>query len=133
MFVRKYKMSCPVASGMALALLLGSAAASAKEVTIVAEAIPEDAISQRVSFADLNLASDAGVIALTGRVRQAARKVCRPLDAFASHGQFAECRSYAWNGAKPQMDRAITRAKQLAATGTTSLAPVAIVIAAPSH
>jgi hypothetical protein len=40
------------------------------------------------------------------------------------------CRSFAWGGARPQMNLAIQRAQELAANGTTNIAPVAIMIAA---
>lgn len=132
MSILKTSTSFSLATGVALALLAGSAGASAREVTVIREAIPEDALTERVSYADLNLASAAGIGKLTTRVRGAVRSVCRPLDDRSTSAEHVGCKSFAWNGAKPQMDRAITRAKQIAATGTSSLAPVAIVISAPA-
>jgi UrcA family protein len=122
-----------VAAALALALTMGAGGpALAKDVTVVSSP-PEDTLSERVSYADLDLASAAGVKGLTSRVRAAVRHVCAPVDQRITYVQFNECRSFAWGGARPQMDRAIERATQLASTGTTSIAPVAILIAAPQR
>jgi hypothetical protein len=43
----------------------------------------------------------------------------------------ARCRGYAWRGAKPQIASAIERAQQIAATGSSTIAAVAITIALP--
>lgn len=125
--------SISLAAGMALALTFGAAdAATVKDVTVVATP-PEDALSERVSYADLNLASDMDVRRLNFRVGAAVNRVCLPLDQRSTYAQHNSCRSFARNGAKPQVERAIARARQLAATGTTAIAPVAILIAAPQR
>jgi UrcA family protein len=119
-----------LASGMALALIVGmGAAAMAKEVTVIKDR-PDDAevLTERVPYADLNLASAAGERTLIMRVRGAARRICAPQ--MDSH-PYINCRGFAWRGAKPQIDRAVARARELASSGTSSIPPVAIVIAIP--
>lgn len=132
MTIDKNSASISLSAGLAIALLAGAgSAAVAKEVTVIAP--PIDALTERVSYADLNLASASGARTLEKRVIGATRRVCAPLemrDTLLEHGY---CRSFARKGARPQMDRAILRARQLAANGTTSIAPVAIVIAAPQR
>jgi len=122
--------SISLAAGMALALTATSAAAADRDVTVVAPP-PEGSLSERVSYVDLDLASRSGIEILSTRVGGAVYRVCSPLDQRSTFAEHGACRSFAWNGARPQMDRAIARARQLASTGTTSIAPVAILIAAP--
>lgn len=124
--------SISLSAGLAIALLAGaSGVASAKDVKVIAP--PSDALTELVSYADLNLASAPGATRLTFRVRGAVRRVCEPLHDRRLLADHAACTSYAWNGARPQMDRAITRAHQIASNGTSSIAPVAIVISAPAR
>ena len=132
---RKLKRaSFSLATACGLALLTGTAASAAdKDVTVVGEAAPADILSERVSYADLDLASSAGIERLGLRVRGAVKSVCEPHDERHSFGDYGACRSYALDGAEPQMELAIARAGQLVATGTTTIAPVAIVIAAPAR
>jgi UrcA family protein len=117
----------------ALTAAAGAVPASAQApVQVIGQRVDDDLITQRVSHRDLNLASAFGQKALRFRVRSATRKVCAPLDDTGQRTQRQECRSVAWQGAKPQIARAIARAEQLAATGTTSLPEVAIAVRAPS-
>jgi len=125
-------MSLSLAAGMAVALFAATtaSAATADDVTVVANSSGETQLTKVVRYSDLNLASSSGVKSLTRRVNAAVRAVCAPLDERARLREHGACRSFAWNGARPQMDQAIARAQQLAATGTTSIAPTAIVISA---
>ena len=57
-------------------------------------AAPADAVSATVSYADLNLASPAGVASLQHRVEAAAKRICgtaNPMDVVASM-QVRDCR-----------------------------------------
>lgn len=122
-------LKASLASGITLALLVGVASAAlAKDVTVVRDRPGEEIPTQRVFFGDLNLASTAGERTLNGRVRGAVQQVC--VDHQDTH-PYINCESFAWSDAKPQISRAIARAREMAATGTTSIAPVAIVIATP--
>ena len=130
MTTHKMSASNSLVTGAALALLAAfSAPASAREVTVLAPP-PEDHLTERVSYADLDLATDPGIKTLTFRVRGAVKRVCAPLDQRVTFAEHSECRSYAWNGARPQMERAVARAQQIAMTGTSSIAPVAISVVA---
>lgn len=129
---RKMCASYSLATGAALALFVASAPADAKEVTVLGQ-IPADQLTERVSYADLDLATSYGVEKLTFRVRGAVNRVCAPLDQRATFSEHGECRSYAWSGARPQMQQAVARAQQIASTGTSAIAPVAILIAVPQH
>jgi UrcA family protein len=130
---RRISAALSIASAIGLALAGGAAeAGTQKEVTVVAPA-PPDVLSERVSYADLDLASQAGVASLNFRVSGAVKRVCAPHDERHSFGDYGACRSFASDGAEPQVALAIARARQLAATGTTAIAPVAIVIAAPAR
>lgn len=126
--------SCLKLSLTAAAALLAfaPAAAAGKDFTIVADRPGSDgSLSRRVGFKDLDLASAAGVKSLHARIGRAVRQVCAPFaesgDPHRQHG----CTSFAWNGARPQIARAVEHAQQLASGGTTSIAPMAIVIATP--
>ena len=120
-------------AGMVFALTLGlSPPASARDVTVIAGP-PEGALSEHVRYADLDLSSPVGVELLGIRVGGAVSRVCSPLDQRSTFSEHGACKSFAWNGARPQMDRAIVRARELASTGMTAIAPVAIVIAVPSR
>lgn len=119
-----------LASGITLALLVGIASAAlAKDVTVVRERPSEDIPTQRVFYGDLNLASAAGERTLGTRVRGAVRQVCSWQT--ETH-PYINCQSFAWKDAKVQMDRAVARARDIAANGTSNIAPVAIVIATPN-
>jgi UrcA family protein len=132
MTIRKMSASCSIATAAALALSAApSSPASAKEVTVLRQLPDEDQLTQRVSYADLDLASASDVQRLTFRVRGAVSRVCAPLDQRGTFAKHSDCTTYAWHGARPQMDRAIARAQQIASTGTSAIAPVAILIAAP--
>jgi len=125
--------SASISASIALVLTASSAgSAAARDVTVVAQP-PADVLSERVSYADLDLATRTGVQVFNARVGGAVYRVCAPLDQRSTFSEHANCRSFAWNGAKPQMDRAVARAEQIAAVGTSSIAPVAILIAAPQR
>lgn len=114
-----------LAAGSAVVIAAGPA--QAKDITVYAEPI-DDALTRRVSYADLDLASEQGQAKLNGRVSQAVSFVCSPFDARGADRSRASCKKVAWLGARPQITRATERARQLAATGTSSIAPVAIAI-----
>jgi UrcA family protein len=87
-----------------------------------------DGLSERVSYRDLNLANVRDAKRLVRRVGFAVSHVCS-YDDRALIPDLVECRSYAWEGAKPQIALAIQRAKQIASTGFSAIAPVTIVVA----
>ena len=107
-----------------------TAPVDAKTRTVVVEA--QDRPIERVSYRDLNLVLASHQKILNGRVTGAVRNVCAEAatsapDPYAGIG----CRSYAWKGAKPQISLAIQRAREIAQTGSSSIAAAAITISAP--
>lgn len=119
---------------LALTTALGSAAYAAPngDVNVLGQRLYEDQTTVQVGFADLDLraASDRG--RLISRVRGAVREVCSPLADTGQRIAHSYCRGFAWNGAKPQLDRAFRQAEIAARTGSASVA-AAIVIATPSR
>jgi UrcA family protein len=118
------------AASTALVLIVGAAGAAVAQPGSTATVIgqrPEDGLSVRVSYRDLNLAAARDEKILNRRVSSAAHFVCEPhFDALDRMG----CVSYAWKGARPQIAMAVARARQLALTGTTNIPLVAIAITA---
>ena len=110
-------------------LMLGaSAPAAARDKTVVVTASDSDNVIRHVQYRDLNLASVQGEKMLVKRVGHAVNGVCR--EAAGDHvGYFREsvaCNSSSWQGAQPQIDQAVRRAREIAANGWSAIAPVAI-------
>jgi UrcA family protein len=122
-----------IASALATAVMMGVAAApaTAREQPVVVTATdPADVVTREVGYADLNLASAVGENKLAQRVHHAVSEVC--LEAVGVRlgyfSQTASCKDNAWQGASPQIDRAVQRARDIAANGWSAIAPVAIKI-----
>ena len=110
-------------------LTLASPAFGFDREVIVKAPPKEDVPTRYVRYSDLNLVQPAGLSTLNRRVNSAVRVVC--VESVGPHGDFyaeMNCRSSAWNGARPQIDRAVERAHQLAANGYSTIAPVTISI-----
>ena len=113
-----------------LFLPFASATATDRPVLVTA---PSDLVVRHVSYSDLDLAVPAGKTALYDRVGFAIGDVCTEANHF-DNGSFAfksglkQCSNVAWSDARPQIARAVQRANQLAATGTSSIAAAAITI-----
>ena len=112
-------------------LIAMAPAASAKDRPVVVVA-PLDVPTRRVSYVDLNLTTPAGEKLLNRRVASAVRSVCNEARGISSdfYATIA-CRDGAWDGARPQMKRAVRRAHDFAATGSPLIAVGVIVLAAP--
>jgi UrcA family protein len=88
--------------------------------------------TERVSFADLNLATSGGERKLQARVSKAVDRVCQ----FGGGGiglidnGYVNCAFGAWKDARPKMALAIARARDIALTGHSTIAATAIVVAA---
>lgn len=95
-----------------------------------------EVITRHVSYADLNLASAPGQMTLNRRVGGAVNGVCSEAlggddGSVATKIWTQRCHATAWDGARPQIARAIQRAREIAFTGSSTLAATAIVIALP--
>lgn len=125
-------------SAVAFALAIGSAgpalagqARSGPDVDVLGQRVDPESLTVRVSFADLDLTSANDQDRLTSRVRGAVRQVCAPIDTAGQRIEHTYCGYVAWNGARPQMERAFAQAR-LAARGVASDTAVAsIVVAVP--
>ena len=96
-----------------------------RNVTVVAR--PE-LFTRHVSYADLNLASASDVQILRGRVGNAVDGVCTDTVGESFQLTMQQCTDGSWDRARPQMARAAERARDIAATGSSSIAAVAITI-----
>lgn len=119
---------------VASTLVAGSTVAQAKSQSdepVIVRAQPEDELpTRRVNYADLDLATPAGKKTLFHRVGRAVDHVCADTNGLSNFFIPDQgCRDIAWDGARPQIRRAISRAEQLAANGYSTIAPVAIAIA----
>jgi UrcA family protein len=83
----------------------------------------------RISFADLNLASEPGRKTLKRRVWAKVHHMCRGGESsFQPTLQDLRCRTSAWVQAAPQIRLAVERARGVASTGASPIAASAIVI-----
>lgn len=119
------------AGGMSLVLVAGAAFAAPREIQVTAQVDPDTRV-ERVSYKDLNLVFASHQKMLNTRVGRAVHNVCGTFD-YGLGGDDRACKSMAWSGARPQIRLAIDRAREIAATGSSSIPPVAIVLAFPSR
>ena len=113
--------------------LAGAGSASAQpDVSVLGQRVDDGAMTVRVSYADLNLASADARDQLTSRVSGAVRAVCAPLDEKARWVQHIECRSVAWDNARPQLNQAFARIEQARLGGAVDTAAAVITISAPA-
>ena len=111
-----------------LSALLAAAPAAAQQAWVVTAPIEEDGVRRvSVRYDDLDLASVAGRERLDRRVRGAIRFVC-PAGMGVPHVKeqqlISDCRSFAMDGARPQLERAFAaaeRGERFAAAATIEL------------
>ena len=113
----------------ALGLALAAPAVAAPS-SVVVTATSEEIPIRYVTYRDLNLTNELGAQTLFKRVKHAVNDVCIESVGYDMTRKFDQgtCRTNSWAGARPQMDRAIQRARDIAANGWSSIAPVAISI-----
>ena len=118
------------ACAVTCATFAATAPANAKDRSVTVTATEERVPVRFVSYRDLNLAKSDDEQILIRRVRYAAKDVCfesAPFDNFFSSLSL-NCRADAWQGARPQIARAVERARDIANNGWSAIAPVAITI-----
>jgi UrcA family protein len=125
---------CAVVAATAGTFALASPASSRTAPILVVA--PADQVTRHVTYADLNLASAAGEKTLNRRVDVAVGDLC--LDATGGNdGSFTyktsmmRCSQSAWHQATPQIDRAVQRAREIAFTGSSSIAASTLTISLP--
>lgn len=118
------------ACAVTFVIFAAAAPAAAKQEPITVTATAEDIPVRFVSYRDLDLVKAEDERVLVKRVGYAARDVC--LESFPTGNSFrfasVLCRANAERGAQPQVDRAVARARDIAANGWSAIAPVAITI-----
>lgn len=95
-----------------------------------------EVVTRHISYADLNLASFAGETTLNRRVGSAVNDLC--LDATGGNDgstsfkySMRRCSGGAWDQARPQITRAVQRAREIASTGSSSIVATALTIRLP--
>ncbi len=113
------------------AVVVGTVAASpamSRPRDVIVTGSSSDLVSRTVDLRGLNLASEGGEHTLNRRVQGAVNKLC--LDVVGHHLGYMEpmasCHAQSWSSAQPQVNRAIARARDIAAKGWSAIAPVAI-------
>jgi UrcA family protein len=123
------------AATLIAAVAIGAAASpvgARPQHAVVVVAHPEDLVTRRISYADLNLASAPGERTLTRRVGYAVTSLCNEaVGGEYTSFDYKDCESGAWRGARPQISLAVQRAREVAATGSSLIVATAITIAAP--
>lgn len=137
MLSRFARVSAAVLSGVTASLLISSAAfAAGQNAPVVVKAEPlENTRTEHVSYADLDLSQRKDEKKLNLRVTGAVKRVClfeNSRMGLQDSGYY-NCADDAWGQARPQIAQAVDRAKQLAMTGTTSIAATAISINVPAQ
>jgi len=131
MLTRNARIGAAVLSGVTASLLIATAAFAAaqeKPVVVYAERL-ENARTARVSYADLDLSQARHEQKLNMRVGSAVKRVCLFESRRAAQGSgYYVCADEAWDGARPQIAQAVTRAREIAQTGKSSIAATAITI-----
>jgi UrcA family protein len=113
-------------------LFLVASPASGK-APIVVTAPDDNVVVRRISYADLNLASATGASTLNRRVNGAVSDLCSEATggddgSFNFKFNMMKCDGRAWGEARPQIARAVQRARDIASTGASPIAAAAITI-----
>lgn len=131
MLTRFNRKTAAVLSGVTASLLVAFPASAGQEKPVVVFAEPpENVRTERVSYADLDLAQRSDQRTLNYRVASAVKRVCLFEDGRSGlqlRGYYS-CANGALEDAAPQIAQAIDRAEQIAMTGKSSVAAVAITI-----
>jgi UrcA family protein len=97
---------------------------------------PADIVTRHIGYADLNLASAAGERTLNRRVGGAVNSLCLEViggndTSMESMAAEYHCATSTWTQARPQIAQAVQRARDIASTGSSSLAAAAITLSVP--
>lgn len=124
--VKSILFAASLATTASLSVLSTPAFGKQSKDSIVVRAEPSEFVTRSVGYRDINLLLPAGVKALNGRVQSAVTDVC--LEATFEAKAFLSCEDTAWIGARPQIERAVAQAREMAMTGSSAVAASAIVI-----
>ena|SRR5689334_11229597 len=137
-FVMNYgRTLAMVGASLITAIGIGAAAAFPLEAgtprALVVTIQPQNVIERRIDYADLNLAAVPGQRSLNRRISYAVNSLCNEAVSNSTNTSFAyrDCESEAWRGAREQVSLAVQRAREIAATGSSTIGVAAITIARP--
>jgi UrcA family protein len=110
--------------------------AAGKPPILVTAPNPADVVTRHIGYADLNLASVAGERTLNRRVGGAVNSLCLEViggndTSMESMAAEYHCATSTWTQARPQIAQAVQRARDIASTGSSSLAAAAITLSVP--
>ena len=129
MLSRVARISAAVLSGVTASLLVTAATAQAAQERPVVVYADRNLNIERVPYGDLNLAASADRKSLYSRVGSAVRNVCN-FDSRGISADYRTCASLSWSDARPQINKALEQADQMAALGQPAFAAGAITISA---
>jgi UrcA family protein len=125
---------CAVITASAFAASGVGSPAYGKGRPILVNAPPEDAVVRRVNYADLNLAQPSGQQALVSRVKFAVNDMCSTIsNSYETAFKTIEsrCTNASWDQARPQIDSAVMRAREIAQAGHSAILATALTITVP--
>jgi UrcA family protein len=119
-----------LAIASAILLATGPAFAGQGQPVVVYGEQPANVRTERVSYTDLNLATDDHQKILNSRVSGAVKRVCLYRESIGRmfESSYDSCADGAWDVANPQIGQAIARAHEIALNGKSSIAAAAITI-----
>ena len=135
-YIRAISLCAAIAAASGGLFLAASPAFGRSGPILVTASPPEEVVVRHVSYADLNLAVEAGQRTLNRRVGTAVSSLCSEA-AGGNDGSTAfrysmiRCSNGAWNDARPQIARAVQRSLELASTGRSAIAATALTISLP--
>ena len=124
----KYAKALAMCGATLVAALSIAATAHAQSQPLTVTGERSEYVTRHVSYADLNLASATDEGILNRRVGVAVNDVCDEAVGRSNQFDFRGCSYDAWGGARPQITRAVRRARDIALTGASPIAAVAITI-----
>jgi UrcA family protein len=127
MLARFNRKTAAVLSGVTASLLVAASASAAQQKPVIVYGESANVRTEHVSYADLDLANSKDQKKLNWRVSGAVRRVCLfDDDQRLQYPGYYNCAGDAWDGAKPQIARAVQRAQEIAMTGKSSIAATAM-------
>jgi len=128
---------CVAVGATLLVSSLSTPAVAGNQPIVVPAPSRDEIVVRHVSYADLNLAAAAGERTLVGRVRYAVNDLCSEVvggspRSFMLRPAEARCSGASWDQARPQIDLAVRRAREIALTGKSSIVAAALIIAVPA-
>lgn len=117
-------------AAMLMAMPAAVPASAAGPKSVVVTGTSDELVTRQVRYRDLDITSAQGERELIERVHFAVNSVCH--EAVGGRvgylRQTMSCQARSWSSAQPQIERAVERARDIAANGWSAIAPVAITI-----